>query len=121
VLDQRGREQFNRMMELRDDDVHHGLSSGKTLATMIPVERSSGDGARMYQRRPIYAVLGISRPVTEHTNPDGSTVSSYDGLQGSKCLYVDIAGGTCEASNACERFIAQLNQLIDSVAAANLS
>ena len=35
--------------------------------------------------------------LTEHTNPDGSTASSYDGLQGSACLYVDVAAKTCDA------------------------
>lgn len=120
VLDHRGRTQFNRMMRLRDNDVHHGRSDGETLATMIPIERSNADEAWMYQQQPNYAALGISRPVTEHKNPDGSTVSSYDGLQGSMCLYVEIAGDTCEASNACERFIAQLSNLIDAVDAANV-
>jgi hypothetical protein len=85
-----------------------------------PIERSSDDDSWMYQQRPNYAALGISRPITEHKNPDGSTVSSYDGLQGSMCLYVEIAGETCEAFNACERFIAQLSQLIDAVGAANV-
>jgi hypothetical protein len=106
------------MMELRDNDVHRGLSDGKTLPTMIPVERSSHDDAWMYQQLTNYAALGIRRPVTEHENPDGSTVSSYDGLQGSMSLYIEIAGETCEASNACERFIQQLRQLIDVVDAA---
>lgn len=119
VLDQRGRTQFNRMMRLRDNDVHHGRSAGKTLATLIPIERSSDD-AWMYHQRSNYAALGISRPVTEHKNPDGSTVSSYDGLQGSMCLYVEIAGETCEASNACEQFITQLSHLIDAMGAANV-
>jgi len=41
-------------------------------------------------------------------------------LQSSFCLYIEIAGKTWEASKACERFIAQLNQLLDSVAAANV-
>jgi hypothetical protein len=120
VLGELGCRQFNRMMKLRDNDVHHGRSDGKTLPTMIPVERSSDD-AWMYQQRPNYAALGISRPVTEHENPDGSTVSSYDGLQGSISLYIEIAGETCEASNACERFIAQLRQMIDAVGAAIVS
>jgi hypothetical protein len=120
VLDDKGRTQFNRMMRLRDSDVHQGRSDGKTLATMIPIERSSNDDTWMYQQQPNYAALGISRPVTEHKNPDGSTVSSYDGLQGSMCLYVEIAGETCEASNACERFIAQLSHLIDAVGGANV-
>jgi hypothetical protein len=120
VLDHRGRTHFNRMMRLRDNDVHQGRSDGKTLATLIPIERSCDDDVWMYQQRPNYAALGISRTVTEHRNPDGSTVSSYDGLQGSMCLYVEIAGETCEASNACERFIAQLSHLIDAVGAANV-
>jgi hypothetical protein len=120
VLDHKGRTQFNRMMNLRDIDVHQGRSDGKTLATSIPIERNYDDDAWMYQQRPNYAALGISRPVTEHRNPDGSTVSSYDGLQSSVGLYIEIAGKTCEASNACERFIAQLSQLIDAVSTANV-
>jgi hypothetical protein len=120
VLDLKGRTQFNRMMRLRDTDVHQGRSDGKTLATMIPIERSNDDDAWVYQQQTNYAALGISRPATEHKNPDGSTVSSYDGLQGSMCLYVEIAGETCEASNACERFIAQLSHLIDAVGATNV-
>ena len=114
------RTQFNRMMGLRDIDVHQGKSDGKTLAKAIPIERSFEDDCWLYQQQPNYAALGISRPVTEHKNPDGSTVSSYDGLQGSMSLYIEIAGETCEASNACEKFIAQLSQLIDAVGAANL-
>jgi hypothetical protein len=120
VLDLKGRKQFNRMMGLRDIDVHQGRSDGKTLATMIPFKRSDGDDAWRYQQQSNYAVFGIRPPVTEHKNPDGTTVSSYDGLQGSMCLYVEIAGETCEASNACERFIVQLSQLIDAVGAANV-
>jgi hypothetical protein len=121
VLGELGCRQFNRMMELRDNDVHRGLSDGKTLPTMIPVERSFEDDSWMYQQQPNYAALGISRPVTEHKNPDGSMVSSYDGLQGSMSLYIEIAGETSEASNACEKFIAQLSQLIDAVGAAIVS
>jgi hypothetical protein len=117
-LGELGCRQFNRMMELRDNDVHRGLSDGKTLPKMIPVERSSEDGAWMYQQSASYAALGIRRPITEHENPDGSTVSSYDGLQGSVSLYIEIAGETCEACKACERLIKQLGQLIDAAAAA---
>jgi hypothetical protein len=119
ILDDAGRAQFDRMMKLRDKDVHQGQSDGKTLAAMIPIERSYDDNMWMHQQQPNYAALGISRPVTEHKNPDGGTISSYEGLQGSVCLYIEIAGKTWEASNACERFIAQLSQLIDSVGAAN--
>jgi hypothetical protein len=120
VLDNPGRTHFNRMMNLRDIDVHQGRSDGKTLATLIPFERTSDDDTWMYQPPPNYAALGISRPITEHNNPDGSKVSSYDGLQGSMSLYVEIAGQTWEAAKACERFIAQLTSLIDAVGAANV-
>jgi hypothetical protein len=120
VLDHKGRTQFNRMMRLRDIDVHQGRTDGQTLAAMIAIERSYGDEAWLYQPRPNYAALGISPPLTQHKNPDGNTVSSSEGLQGSMCLYIEIAGETCEASNACERFIAQLGALIDAVGAANI-
>ncbi len=67
VLGQTGREQFNRMMELRDNDVHHSLSDGKTLPTMIPVERSFADDSWMFQQTN-YAALGIRRQPTEYEN-----------------------------------------------------
>jgi hypothetical protein len=120
VLDDAGRTQFDRMMKLRDIDVHQGKSDGKALAAMIPIERSYDDNMWMHHQQPNYAALGISRPVTEHDNPDGSKVSSYDGLQSSVCLYIEIAGQTWEASNACAGFIAQLSQLVDSVDAADV-
>jgi hypothetical protein len=120
VLDQRARTQFNRMMDLRDLDVHYGESDGKALPAMIPIKRSYDDDNWIIQP-PSYAALGVARVATEHQNPDGSTVSSYEGLRGSFCLYVEIAGETCEASNACERFMAQLRTLIDSVSAAGLT
>jgi hypothetical protein len=119
VLDDKGRTNFDRMMKLRDKDVHQGQSDGKALAAMIPIERSNDDNMWMHHQQSNYAALGISRPVTEHKNPDGSKVSSYDGLQSSIRLYIEIAGETWEASIACERFIAQLRELIDSVGAAN--
>jgi hypothetical protein len=106
------------MMALRDNDVHHGQSDGKTLPKMIPLERSND--AWMYQPLPNYAALGILPVPTEHKNPDGSTVSSFDGLQGSKSLYVEIAGEICEGPTVCERFIAQLSSLLDAVQGANV-
>jgi hypothetical protein len=119
VLDDAGRTQFDRMMKLRDIDVHQGQSDGKALGAMIPIERSTDDDAWIYQQQTNYAALGIRPTPAEHKNPDGSTVSSFDGLQSSMCLYIEIAGKTWEASNACERFIALLSQLIDSVDAEN--
>jgi hypothetical protein len=120
VLDDKGRTHFDRMMKLRDKDVHQGQSDGKALGAMIPIERRNDDDAWIYQQHTNYAVLGISRHATQHENPDGRTVRSYEGLQSSMCLYIEIAGQTWEASNACGRFIEQLRQLIDSVGAANV-
>ena len=120
VLNHKGRTRFNRMMKLRDNDVHQGRSDGRTLPAMMPIERSSYNDVWQNQPQPNYAALGIGPPVTEHKNPDGDTVSSYEGLQGTMCLYVEIAGETSEASSACERFITQLSSLIDAVEAANV-
>jgi hypothetical protein len=118
-LDDRGRARMNKMMNLRDTDVHHGLSEGKTLPAMIPIERNGSGDAWMYQQRPNYAVFGVSPPETTHENPDGAIVRSYDGLQGTMCLYLDVDGETCEASNACEWFIAKIGSLIDAIRASH--
>jgi hypothetical protein len=98
----------------------YGQSDGKALATKIPIERSSDDEAWICQQQSNCEVPGISRQATEHKHPDGSTVSSYHGLQGSVSLYVEIAGETLEASNACELFMAQLSNLIDALEAASV-
>jgi hypothetical protein len=45
VLGDTGRTHFDRMMRLRDIDVHQGKSDGKALGAMIPIERSSDDDA----------------------------------------------------------------------------
>ena len=118
ALDQDGRTRFNKMMDIRGMDVHHGKSEGLALATMIPLERSYDGDNYIYQQQTNTAALGISRQATEHRNPDGSTVSSYEGLQGSMNLYIEIAGNTYEGAAACEWFIAQLKSLIDTVSAA---
>jgi hypothetical protein len=81
-LDDRGRARLNKMMNLRDTDVHHGLSEGRALPAMMPIERDGSGDAWRYQQRPNYAVFGIRPPETTHENPDGTTVRSYGGLQG---------------------------------------
>ena len=118
VLDHSGRTQFNRMMNLRDIDVHQGTFVGETLGAMIPIEPDVD--AWMYQQHPNNAALGIRPVATEHTNPDGGTASSFDGLQGTMQLYIEIAGKKVEASGACETFISQLRSLIDAVESANI-
>src|SRR5262245_47502278 len=55
ALDDKGRAKLNKMMNLRDTDVHYGLTEGKTLASMIPMERSNSDNSWMYQQRQNYA------------------------------------------------------------------
>ena len=62
VLYEIGSRQFNRMMLLRDHDVHHGLTEGKALPTLIPIERGSNDDGWMYQQQPNCAPRGITRP-----------------------------------------------------------
>jgi hypothetical protein len=114
VLDYKGRTQFNRMMKLRDIDVHQGKSESEMLGTMIPME------PRPDAWLSNNAALGIPRHATEYKTPDGSTASSYDGLQGTQSLYIWVAGDRCEGSKACERFISQLSQMIAAVEAANV-
>ena len=89
-----------------------------TLGAMMPIE--TGADPWMHQQRPNYAALGIQPVPTEHTNPDGSTASSFDGLQGTMQLYIKIAGKTVEASGACENFIIKLRSLIDAVESATI-
>jgi hypothetical protein len=117
VLSTKDRAQFEKTMKLRDIDVHQGKPIGKALATMIPIELHRD--AWMQPQPQNYALLGITRPVSEHTNPDGSTVSSYDGLRSTMALHIEIEGVTWEASKACEQLITRLRQLIDAVSAPN--
>jgi hypothetical protein len=106
ALDAEGRAHFNRLMNIRDRDVHFGEVPGEALAKMIPI---SDQGSFYEYRNP--GIFGPN-PATEFVNPDDKTVSGRRGLQGSVGLYITIGGKRCEATDACDHFIAYLQGLI---------
>ena len=98
---------FDAAIHLRSQDVHHACAPSEALRTMIPNEDHGSAFGEHYNA----AIFG-PRPVTTHTQPDGTTVMSYKGLRGSMGLYVDLAGKRYEGAPACAAFIAQLRALI---------
>lgn len=105
ILDNDGRAHFNRLMNIRDRDVHYGEVPGEALAKMIPLPEQS---FFEYRNQSIFS----PSPVTEFINPDDKMVSGRRGLQGSVGLYITIGGKRCEAADACDHFIAYLGALI---------
>ena len=63
------------MAKLRDSDVHYGETDAEALPTMVEAEVNEG-----FTQRSNAALFG-PRPMTEHKNPDGTTVRSVYGLQ----------------------------------------
>jgi hypothetical protein len=58
------------MMNLRDSDVHYGETDAESLPTMVEAEINEGFAQNFN------AAFFGPRPVTEHKNPDGTTVRS---------------------------------------------
>jgi hypothetical protein len=114
ALDQDGRTQFNRMLNLRGTDVHFGEIPAVVLPKMVPMAGNYDP----YQQSHYNAVLFGPRPVTEHVNPDGTTVRAYAGLQGSAGLYIEVGGARLEAITVCVWFIHQLRSLVRAADAA---
>lgn len=113
-LDQTEKTRFNKMLYLRDRDVHFGDVSGEALATMI----ESDDIDSMYVQHNA-AIFGPAA-LAEHVNPDGSTVRAR-GLQSSVGLHIDIGDKKYEAATACAHFIQQLRTLIAATEAAAIT
>jgi hypothetical protein len=63
------------------------------------------------------AALFGPRPLTEHENPDGTTVRA-PALQGTVGLYIETGGSRIEATTACTGFIVQLRSLLEATTAA---
>jgi hypothetical protein len=112
TLDQDGRTRFNAMMDLRGRDVHFGELPAEALPKMIEMDH----GEHLHSQ-PYNPLLFGPRPMTEHTNPDGTTVRAY-GLRGSIGLYVEICSQRIEATTACTKLLAQLQSLVQEVEAA---
>jgi hypothetical protein len=101
---------FNAMVGLRDDDVHLGKLDADALPKLIEADPSEWSMYDSYNT----ALFG-PRAVAEHVNPDGKTVRSAQGLQGSVGLYLEHGGTRTEATTACRAFIDQLRSLVHAV------
>lgn len=91
---------LNRMIKLRDDDVHQGMVDATVRHTYV-------DAARV----PGVKVLAHPDASVEMQNPDGTTIRAPV-LMGSDTLYIEHGDRRIEAAVACQRFIALLRDLV---------
>jgi hypothetical protein len=90
---------LNRMISLRDDDVHSGVVDATSYHSYIDAETVPG-------------VQVFGPGVVELENPDGTRVRGRV-LMGVELLYIEHAGQRIEAGRACQQFIALLGHLVD--------
>lgn len=107
------RSRFERMLKIRDNDVHRGSIKGQALTKYVEQDRSlysivhSGDDA-----------LFPMTPMAPIVNPDGSTVPMVTGqvFRGVPALYLtDKRGGRVDAIQECQDFIDWLRSLLAAV------
>jgi hypothetical protein len=107
------RSRFERMLKIRDNDVHRGSIKGDVLTKYVEQDRSvysrshSGDDA-----------LFPMTPMAPMVNPDGSTVPIVPGqvFRGVPALYLtDKRGGRLDAVRECQDFIDWLRSLLAAV------
>jgi hypothetical protein len=110
ILDQKGRAQFNFMVNLRDRDVHFGEMGAEALPKMMELDVHYNP----YNQHNT-ALFG-PRVLSEHQNPDGVTVRAA-GLQSTYGLYVQMGGSRIDAADACATFIRQLRSLLEAAEA----
>lgn len=109
-LSQDERSRFERMLKIRDNDVHRGWIKGHVSTKYVEQDRSlysaahSGDDALF--------PMTVMAPIV---NPDGSTVPVVPGqvLRGVPALYLtDRRGGQVDAVQECQDFIGWLRSLL---------
>jgi hypothetical protein len=89
------------MIDLRDDDVHHGTVEATSLTKLVDAQMSSS-----------IRTLGFPVEVmAEATNPDGTVVRAL-ALTGVPGLYIDHDGKRIDAVTACRQFTVMLRGLI---------
>jgi hypothetical protein len=89
-----------RMIDLRDDDVHEGTVDAKTENTWVDACKFKG----VTVFAPPYAMV-------EKTNPDGNVVRA-PALAAVPSLYIEHDGKRLEAGGACRKFTALLWDLV---------
>jgi hypothetical protein len=112
ILDQKGRAQFNFMVNLRDRDVHFGEMGAEALPKMMELELQDMNPYNQHNT----ALFG-PRSLAEHKNPDGVTVRAA-GLQSTYGLYIQMEGSRIDAADACAIFVRQLRSLLETAEAA---
>ncbi len=106
------RARFNRMIRIRDDDVHFGESGAEPLPAAIPAEPSEFQNY-VHHNSALHGPAATSK----RTNPDGTEVTAAV-LRGTRRLYIQLNGQRVDATTACREFIGQLRSLQAAVAAA---
>lgn len=91
---------LNRMIKLRDDDVHFGELDATSLNAYVDATTVPG-----------VTIMGSPDAFVEMENPDGQKVRAT-ALMGVQALYIDHAGQRIEATAACRQFIALLRDLV---------
>lgn len=97
-------DRFGRMIGLRGDDVHLGVTGAMPLPKQVPADREM-------QPQFYNAALFGPAPLIEHVNPDGTTVRA-SATRGGVGLYLDFEGTRVDATSICRDFIAQLSLLL---------
>jgi len=101
------REEFNRMISLRDADVHYAKPGAQALRKFVAEDRSR------YATSFYNAAIFGPAPVAVETNPDGAQVSGPV-LRGTIGLYIDSPKGPVDAENACRVFVDRLHSLLQA-------
>ena len=96
---------FDRMMKLRNRDVHLASTEAESLPKYIPEDSSR------------YMVFGNMR-LDEMENPDETKVSG-SAFRGTFGLYLKQQGRRVEAATACREFIDQLGSLLEAMKVAS--
>ncbi len=107
---------FERMMKLRDRDVHFASTETESLPKYVEDDRS-----RHRRRRGGFShSFGSTGPdaLVEMENPDGTKVSGHV-LQGTVGLYLKQQGRRVEAATACREFIDHLGSLLEAMRVAS--
>jgi len=112
---------FNRMVRLRDGDVHFGTIGAEALQKWVEEDWRNQNRSSYYYQPDVYnAALFGPRPVIEEVNPDGATVRATV-LRGSVGLYIEQHSQRVEATTACREFISQLRSLLHAVKAGEVA
>jgi hypothetical protein len=104
------REKFEKMIDLRDDDVHFAFIDAEPRHKFVP-EDPFAQRTVFRPRMPFF----IAGEITER-NPDGTTVRGST-LRGARGLYLEQNGRLIEAPVACHELIELLRSLLEKVKA----